>query len=47
VTTVVDVLSVQLLVTRAVRRIASRIAITRRTWRRYGVRGAGGGGVSP
>jgi hypothetical protein len=47
VTTVVDVLSVQLLVTRAVRRIASRIASTRRIWRRYGVRDGGGGGGSP
>jgi hypothetical protein len=30
----VDVLAVQLLVTRAVSRIARRIAITRRIWRR-------------
>jgi hypothetical protein len=34
VTTVVDVLAVQLLVTRAVSRIARRIATTRRTGRR-------------
>jgi hypothetical protein len=34
VTTVVDVLSAQLLATRAISRIARRIAITRMIWRR-------------